>query len=699
MVGVDDGKSLQAASPEPRNDVMPASSRLLSTLLPVFALGATTALPAADRPNVVILFTDDQGTLDAGCYGARDLLTPNIDRLAADGVRFTQAYAHTVCCPSRAALLTGRHPQRSGVNSWTQGDMRARKGIHMALGEVTLAEALRDSGYRTALFGKWHLGAHRDHGPKKQGFDEFFGIRDGFIDNYNHYFLHGKGFHDLYEGTEEVWAKDEYFPELMVRRSVEFLEKNTSRPFYLHVAFNIPHYPEQALKEHEKLFVNLPQPRRSYARVVATTDHYVGVILDKLESLGLREKTIVIFMSDNGHSAERSTIRVDNHESGLPKGHRYGALGGGGFTGKWIGHKGTFLEGGVRVPAIVSYPAKLPKGAVRDQAVTAMDWFPTVLELCGIQKPEVKLDGKSLLPIVRSAEAPSPHDAIYFQWQSRWAVRQGDWKLLGRNGKSGARTVLSLRNIAQESPETRNHAADEPEIVARLSTLYDAWQADLASEKRREAPATGKEPVSIFDGKTLDGWHVLPKKNTSDWSVRDGVILADGKGHQSYLLWHEDDLADFELEFSYRMLTNGNTGMEIRCRKDRTGKRLFEAYHADLGHVGIGPNVLGAWDMHFATRQEFPIPRGTHLVIDEKGRGHPEKIEGAIRLEEIRRRDWNHVHITVRGYHFRMKINGKTAAELTDNLESERLHEGAIGLQLHDRGMKVEFKNIRLKRL
>mgnify|MGYP003324331377 FL=1 len=159
------------------------------------------SLGQAAKPNVVILFTDDQGTVDANCYGSTDLITPNIDKLAATGVRFTQAYAHTVCCPARAALLTGRHPQRGGAVHWTQGDMNSANGINMALEEVTLAEALKPAGYRTALCSKWHLGAHRDYGPKKQGFDEFFGIRDGFIDNYNHFYLHRNGFHDLYQGT------------------------------------------------------------------------------------------------------------------------------------------------------------------------------------------------------------------------------------------------------------------------------------------------------------------------------------------------------------------------------------------------------------------------------------------------------------------------------------------------------------------
>ena len=258
-------------------------------------------MSAVERPNILIILTDDQGTIDANCYGSTDLRTPNIDRLAATGVRFTQAYAHTVCCPARAALMTGRHPQRGGVHHWTQGDMNGPDGINMSLEEVTLAEALKPAGYRTALFGKWHLGAHRDFGPKKQGFDEFFGIRDGFIDNYNHYFLHGSGFHDLYDGIKPVKAPGKYFPELMVQRSLEFMMQNKDRPFLLYVPFNIPHYPEQALKRFEEGYKNIADPaRRSYAAIVSTTDHYIGQIVDKLEALNLRENTIIIFRATTG---------------------------------------------------------------------------------------------------------------------------------------------------------------------------------------------------------------------------------------------------------------------------------------------------------------------------------------------------------------------------------------------------------------
>jgi arylsulfatase A-like enzyme len=438
------------------------------------ALRGTARTAEGKRPNVLLIYTDDQGTLDAGCYGSTDLYTPHTDALAARGVRFTQAYAHTVCCPSRALLMTGRHPQRSGVGVWQQGDMRAAKGANMFLEEVTLAEALRDAGYRTALFGKWHLGAHREHGPTKQGFDAFFGHRGGFIDNFNHHFLHGKGFHDLYEGTEEKFMKGQYFPDLVTTRAVEFVEANRDRSFFLYLAFNIPHYPEQADPKFDERTKDLPMPRRSYARMIATVDDRLGQVIGKLEELGLRDDTIIIFMSDNGYSAEDYAIRVDGHTSGLPKGHKYGANGGGGNTGKWRGHKGTLYEGGIRVPAIVSYPRRLPKGVVRDQIISAADWMPTVLDLCGVPLPKVKLDGASLLPII-TGNAPSHHKVMHWQWYANWAVREGDWKLLGRRDKP-----VFLGSLTDEKPETKNYLKEKPGIVERLHTLHVAWEKEVA---------------------------------------------------------------------------------------------------------------------------------------------------------------------------------------------------------------------------
>jgi arylsulfatase A len=208
--------------------------------------------------------------------------------------------------------------------------------------------------------------------------------------------------------------------------------------------------------------------RKSYATIMNATDYYIGEILSKLETLKLRENTIVIYMSDNGHSEETGNrIRVDNHKSGYPKGHFYGASGGG-STGKWIGRKGTFLEGGVRVPAIISYPSRLPKGEVRGQVITAMDWFPTILGLCGVRQSAdaPKLDGHDILPLINDTEASSLHDVLHFAWGRSWAVREGEWKLI--NGKS-------LHKLFGDKPEVKNYYNEKPAIVGRLKSLHSNW--------------------------------------------------------------------------------------------------------------------------------------------------------------------------------------------------------------------------------
>ncbi len=427
--------------------------------------------PPAARPNVLLIYTDDQGTLDTNAYGSTDLHTPHMDRLAKEGVRFTQAYAHTVCCPSRAMLITGRHPQRSGVVHWTQGDLKAKRGINMALEEVTLAESLKGAGYATALFGKWHLGAHKDHGPTKQGFDTFFGHRGGFIDNFNHFFLHGKGYHDLYEGVEEVFHRGRYFPDLMTDRATEWIQQNSDGPWFCYYAPNIPHYPEQADKRFDRTYAHLKMPRQSYARMISTIDDRIGRVLAKLDELKIRDNTIVVFMSDNGASAERSTIGVVDHNSGLPKGHNYGANGGGGNTGRWRGHKGTYLEGGLRVPAIIAYPAVLPAGEVRDQAIIAADWYPTILELCGVRQPNVKLDGASVLPLIEDPKRPTHHKELHWMWHVGWAVRVGDWKLIGSRDQP-----KMLVNLAEKEPEATNHLEAKPEVAKSLHARHREWQ-------------------------------------------------------------------------------------------------------------------------------------------------------------------------------------------------------------------------------
>ncbi|MCX8240345.1 MAG: sulfatase-like hydrolase/transferase [Akkermansiaceae bacterium] len=436
---------------------------------------------AADRPNIVIFFTDDQGTLDAGCYGSDDIDTPAIDDLAASGVRFTQAYAHVVCCPSRAALMTGRHPQRSGVVNWTQGDRNDSDSanVNMPASEITLAEVLKASGYKTAIFGKWHLGAKTGHGPLDQGFDRHFGHLSGFIDNYRHHFMHGRGYHDLYDDNEEIEGKGKYFPDLMTGEALKYVDENKGSPFLMVVCFNLPHYPEQADEKFVKRYADLEMPRSSYAAVVSTVDDRIGRIVKKLEDLKLREKTVLIFMSDNGHSAEnKGPLTMENHKSGYPKGHYYSANGGGGNTGKWIGHKGQYLEGGIRVPAIISYPGRVPKGEVREEAITVMDWFPTVLDLCGVAKPPIPIDGKSVLPLIDSKETKSEHGEFHWAWTNGWAVREGPWKLIGARDKGNL-----LVNLEDEEPERKNYLKEKPEVAARLLEMHLGWLQEVTPVK------------------------------------------------------------------------------------------------------------------------------------------------------------------------------------------------------------------------
>ena len=260
----------------------------------------------ADRPpNVVLIFADDLGTLDLNCYGSKDLHTPHLDGLARRGVRFTQFYAASpVCSPSRGALITGRYPQRAGV----PGNVGiGARGLPPE--EVTIAELVAPSGYRRALIGKWHLGQVIEHGPLDQGFETFFGHKKGCIDNYSHFFYwSGPNVHDLWRDKVEHFEDGTHFGNLVVREATKFIENHKTEPFFLFLPLNIPHYPLQGLAHHRARYQSLPEPRRSYAALVSTMDEKVGEVLAKIDELGLRDSTLVIFMSDHGHSTEVRTM-------------------------------------------------------------------------------------------------------------------------------------------------------------------------------------------------------------------------------------------------------------------------------------------------------------------------------------------------------------------------------------------------------
>ncbi|GAC1469754.1 MAG: hypothetical protein NVSMB9_13940 [Isosphaeraceae bacterium] len=438
--------------------------------------GPAHALAGERRPNVILILTDDQGSLDAGCYGARDLRTPGIDALARRGVLFRQFYAAApVCSPSRAGLLTGRYPVRAGMPdnaSSTQGE------AGMPPGEVTIAEMLKRSGYATALVGKWHLGYTPKTMPNGQGFDQSFGFMGGCIDNYSHFFYWaGPNRHDLWKNGDEIYHPGRFFPDLMVEEAVGFITAHRDEPFFLYFAMNAPHYPYQGEPEQLARHASLPYPRNLYAAFVATLDERIQRLVAKVDALGLREQTIIIFQSDHGHSTEDR------------------AHGGGGSAGALRGAKFSLFEGGIRVPAIVSWPGHIPEGAVRDQVAHGCDWLPTIASYCTAAPPETDLDGLSLKSVIDSASAPSPHRVLHWQVGRKenvqWAVRRGDWKLIGnprglRAGEeSKSRDPFFLSNLADDVSETKNHAQAHPDVARDLLQLHDEWSRRLPTQPGR----------------------------------------------------------------------------------------------------------------------------------------------------------------------------------------------------------------------
>lgn len=419
----------------------------------------------AAKPNVIFILTDDQGSLDMGAYGSEDVQTPNMDRIAAAGVRFTQFYANApVCSPSRAAILTGKTPGNAGVPGNVGASADQQNGLPGP--EITIAELLKDNGYRTAAIGKWHLGYSAALQPGGQGFDYHFGHLVGCIDNYSHFFYwQGPNRHDLFRNGKEIYRDGEYFPAMCYEEAARFMEENQEQPFFLYYAMNTPHYPYQGSKEwldhyNEK---GTAYPRNLYNAFLSTMDEYIGKLLDKVEALGLTERTIVIFQSDHGHSTEER------------------AHFGGGNSGPYKGAKGSLFEGGLRVPAMISWPGTLPQNEVRDHFTIASDWFPTIIELCGIAEASHSIDGSSIAGIIRSSEAPEVRDSWHWQFNHRWSVRQGDWKLLydpldtseKRNpGPNKPEDMRYLVNLKEDIGETTNLAARYPEKVRELEALY-----------------------------------------------------------------------------------------------------------------------------------------------------------------------------------------------------------------------------------
>lgn len=441
--------------------------------LSVAALAAWTFPPHAEgpaprRPNVVVFLTDDQGYGDLGCYGSKDLQTPNIDRLATQGVRFTTWYsAAPVCSPSRAALLTGRSPQGAGV----PGNVSSYPGEPgLPPEQFTIAERLKPLGYATAAIGKWHLGSAPGATPNGQGFDRFFGFYAGCVDNFSHtFYWDAPHVHDLRRDDREVHEDGTYLTDIVTRESVRFIDEHRDGPFFLYVAYNLPHYPLQAPQRLVQKFAALPNPSRArYAATLAAVDESVGAVLASLDEHKLADSTLVVFLSDHGATAE---LRGDGPV---------------GDNGLFRGRKFSLFDGGLRVPAIVRRPGVIPSGATREQVACTFDLATTIVAAAGGSAEPGAFEGKDLSAVL-AADAPSPHASLAWSSAGQDAVREGRWKLV-RNARDDDKPIagpdaLFLADLEADPGESKNLAVEHPEIVERLSKLHAEWAAGVKAAR------------------------------------------------------------------------------------------------------------------------------------------------------------------------------------------------------------------------
>ncbi len=464
----------------------------LVSLAAVLASGVSVdAAPArADAlPNVVIIFTDDQGYQDVGCFGSPDIKTPNLDRMAGEGMRLTDFYVAAPCCSaSRIALLTGCYPQRVGIRGVLFPGHRI--GIHP--NELTLAEVFKKRGYATAIVGKWHLGHLPKFLPTRHGFDEYFGLpysNDMWPPNKRRKYPPLP----LIDGEKAIEHNPDQ-SQLTTRyteRAIDFIERNKDRPFFLYFPHTMPHMPLHVSEKYKG-----KSARGLYGDVIEEIDWSVGQILATLKRLGLNEKTLVIFTSDNGPWLHYGP---EHAGSALPL--REG--------------KGTTFEGGFREPCIMRWPGKIPAGATCKEVAATIDLLPTIAKLIGVELPKDRtIDGKDIWPLMSGQPgAKSPHDALaYYQGKHLQAVRTGRWKLHfphaywkivvpGTGGKRGRavqdRIGLALFDLENDVGETTNVADQHPDVVKRLTELAEQFRNDLGDSGTRRKGKNVRRPGRV----------------------------------------------------------------------------------------------------------------------------------------------------------------------------------------------------------
>ncbi|WP_395746291.1 sulfatase-like hydrolase/transferase [Prosthecobacter sp.] len=471
----------------------------LACLLSLLVLSPTTRA-AQQQPNIVLIVSDDQGYPDLGCIGSKPLVTPNLDRLAAEGVRGTSFYVTwCACTPSRGSILTGRYPQRNGLYDMVRNDLvnfghrydaeEYAVSPEMTLGldvrEVTIGDMMRKAGYATGCVGKWDMGQARRYLPLQRGFDFFYGHGNNGIDYYTH---ERYGVPSLFRGNERTEEdKGTYVTEVFEREALRFVNEHVGKkPFFLYLPFNAPHGASsfgEGTKEGERMRgegVQAPEKYVAmyrgkvkdeklarYCGAVTRMDEAIGAVMEAVEKAGQTQNTIFVFLSDNGGS-------------------------GNGGNAPLRGQKSTMWEGGLRVPFIMRWPGKVPAGKVTDEFLTSLELVPTLLSAAGAKGPEGgpsfakategktagSLDGFDLLPVLRG-EAKSPRKEMFWQRRADKAARVGNWKWV-ESGKGGG-----LFDLSTDLGEKKDLSAEKPEVVKMMRERFAAWRAEMdASEPR-----------------------------------------------------------------------------------------------------------------------------------------------------------------------------------------------------------------------
>ena len=418
------------------------------------ACASNRLVAQAPRPNIIFIMADDLGPYDLGCYGQNNILTPNLDRMAAEGCRFTQCYTGSaVCAPSRSVLMTGLHSGHTRVrsNASRVGGVPPQGRVPLLDSDLTVAEVLKAAGYATGITGKWGLGEPETSGvPNRQGFDQWFGFLNQRHAHtyYPEYLWRNEQFQIVWGnmgGYERQWAHD-----LFTEFALDFVARHKDVPFFFYLPYTVPHGRYEVPDEEPYDDKPWPESARRYAAMVTRMDRDIGKLLDLLKSQGLDERTIVFFCSDNGATYTDSPI---NSAGGLR------------------GRKGNLYEGGIRTPMIVRWPERIEPGRVSDQVWAFWDFLPTVAELARATPP-VDIDGISMLPALLGDKQQS-HEFLYWEFPARGysqAVRYGDWK--GIRTRWGG--PLELYNLAVDLGEQRDLAHQQPEIVARIEAIMGA---------------------------------------------------------------------------------------------------------------------------------------------------------------------------------------------------------------------------------